>query len=64
VRNPDQLDTMARYEHLVDRYMTNQPFSALCGYNRAELGEETIAQLACLHPLGNNGAPFRLCASL
>lgn len=66
VRTRHQLDAMARYEHLVDRYMTNQPFSALCGYNRPELGEETIAQLACLHPLGNDdaAAPFRLCASL
>jgi len=61
VRTPEQLDAFARYEHLVDRYMTSQPFSALCAYNRAELGEETIAQLACLHPAGS-AAPFRLHA--
>ncbi|MGQ0775469.1 MAG: MEDS domain-containing protein [Pseudonocardiales bacterium] len=61
VRTPEQLDAFARYEHLVDRYMTSQPFSALCAYNRAELGEETIAQLASLHPAGS-APPFRLHA--
>jgi anti-anti-sigma regulatory factor len=64
VRTPEQLDTVARYEYLVDRHMVNRPLSGLCGYNRAELGEETLAQLACLHPAGNVGAPlFRLHAS-
>ena len=64
VRTPHQLDAVARYEHLVDRYTTNQPLSVLCGFNRAELGEQTIAQLACLHPTVNDGAPlFRLYAS-
>ncbi len=64
VRTPDQLDAMARYEHLVDRYLTTRPLSGLCGYNRAELGEETIAQLTSLHPFVNEGAAlFRLYAS-
>jgi anti-anti-sigma regulatory factor len=64
VRTPHQLDAAARCEHLVDRYMIGQPLSALCAYNRVELGEETVAQLACLHPRVNQGAPlFRLYAS-
>ncbi|MGH3802700.1 MAG: MEDS domain-containing protein [Pseudonocardiaceae bacterium] len=64
VRSPEQLDAFARFEHLIDRYMTSRPFSALCAYNRVELGEETIAQVACLHPTTNAGAaPFRLHAS-
>jgi anti-anti-sigma regulatory factor len=57
------LEAFARYEHLVDRYMTSHPFSALCAYDRAELGEQTIRQLACLHPQDNMNVMFRLVAS-
>lgn len=65
VRTPEQRDAFARWEHLADQFMIDQPFTGLCGYNRAELGEETIAQLACLHPFSNVGEPpvFRLYAS-
>jgi anti-anti-sigma regulatory factor len=64
VRTPQQLDALARYEHLIDRYMATRPFSALCAYNQAELGEETVAQVGCLHPTVAAGAPpFRLFAS-
>jgi anti-anti-sigma regulatory factor len=64
VRTRDQLDAVARYENLVDRYMIDHPLSVLCGFNRAELGDATIAQLACLHPTVHRGAPpFRLHAS-
>jgi anti-anti-sigma regulatory factor len=63
VRSPEQLDAFARYESLVDRYMADQPFSALCAYNRTELGEDVIAQIACLHPKASAGAtPFHLHA--
>jgi anti-anti-sigma regulatory factor len=64
VQRPEQLEAFARYEHLVDRYMTVSPFSALCGYNRGDLGPDRVAQMACLHPVVNEGAaPFRLHAS-
>ena len=64
VRTPDQLDAFARYEYLVDRCIASQPLSGMCAYNRGELGEEVIAQLACLHPNINGGtAQFRLHAS-
>lgn len=64
VRTPQQLDAFARYEYLVDRCIASQPLSGMCGYNREELGDEVIAQLACLHPNVNGGtAQFRLHAS-
>jgi anti-anti-sigma regulatory factor len=64
VRTPAQLDAFARYEHQVDRYITLAPFSALCGYRRSELGDDTVAQLACLHPGGSaEQAPFRMHAT-
>jgi hypothetical protein len=64
VRSPEQLDAFARYEHLVDRYMTAHPFAAMCGLNRAELGAEAVAELACMHPGGSPGVvAFRLHAA-
>lgn len=64
VRTPEQLDAFARYEHRVDRLMTTAPFSGLCGFRRTELGEDSVAQLACLHPTGAaDHAPFRLHAT-
>jgi ABC-type transporter Mla MlaB component len=55
VRLPEQLEAFARYEHLVDSYMVDRPFSALCAYNRAELGDSQIVQLACMHPAATEG---------
>jgi anti-anti-sigma regulatory factor len=61
VRTPAQLDSFTRYEHLVDQFMLTQPFTALCAYHRSELGDQVVAQLACVHPQANTGAtPFRL----
>jgi hypothetical protein len=64
VRTPEQLDAFARYEHRVDRLMTGIPFSGLCGFQRCELGDDTVAELACLHAGGGAGhAPFRVHAT-
>jgi anti-anti-sigma regulatory factor len=63
VRTPAQLAAFLRYEYLVDRYMTAHPFSALCAYDGTELEEQTLAQLASLHPASNTLGPgFRLHA--
>ncbi|RKN59206.1 hypothetical protein D7193_08645 [Micromonospora costi] len=63
VRTPAQLDAFARYEHLVDRYMRARPFSAMCGYDRREIGSRAAAELACLHPETNAPeASFQLYA--
>ena len=64
VSTPAQLDAFARYEHRVDRWMTAAPFTAMCGYDRAELGDLAVAQLACLHPGGTAAATlFRVHAA-
>lgn len=64
VRTPAQLDAFARYEHQADRLMTREPFTAMCGYRRAELGDDAVEQLACLHPGGGAAqAPFRVHAT-
>lgn len=64
VRTAAQLDAFARYEYLVDRCIASQPLTGMCAYNRVELGEDVIGQLACLHPNINRGtAQFRLHTS-
>ncbi|ANZ41260.1 hypothetical protein BBK82_40130 [Lentzea guizhouensis] len=64
VGSPASLDAFCRYEHLIDRYMTGSPFSAMCAYRRPELPAGTVEQLASMHPVTNpHGAPFRLHAT-
>ncbi|ADB34392.1 hypothetical protein Kfla_5379 [Kribbella flavida DSM 17836] len=63
VLSAEQLDAFARYEYLIDRYMADRPFSALCAYDRNQLADTAIAQLACLHPNTNAVVDFRLHAA-
>lgn len=63
VDTPERLDAFARYEHLADRYMSGRPMSAMCAFDRRILGDRTIAELACMHPVTNvEEALFRLYA--
>ena len=64
VRTAEQLDAFARYEHLVDHYMADNPMSAMCGYAGGVLDEQAFAQVACMHPTSNSlSAGFRLHAA-
>jgi anti-anti-sigma regulatory factor len=64
VATPEQRSAFARFEHLVDRYMTANPFSALCAYDRTRLEADAVAEVACMHPASSPGAsPFRLHAA-
>ncbi|MCG8914284.1 MEDS domain-containing protein [Actinokineospora sp. PR83] len=64
VRTAPQAAAFTRYEHLIDRYMTTRPFSALCGYDQGILGEDTITRLAVMHAQANSDtAGFRLHGS-
>ena len=51
VGTAEQLDSFARYEHLIDRYMCGHPFSAMCAYDRKVLGADAVAEVACMHPV-------------
>jgi hypothetical protein len=62
VRTPTRLAMFARYEHVVDRLLANQPFAGLCGYDRRALGAGAVSRLASLHPASNVAPPFRLYA--
>lgn len=56
VRSPEARAAFARYEFLVDGYMARHPMSAMCGYDRAELGGAAVAELAGMHPLASPAA--------
>ncbi|MFC4145092.1 MEDS domain-containing protein [Micromonospora mangrovi] len=62
VRTPPQRQAFLRYEHLIDRYMQRRPMSAICAYDRRELSEQAVAELACLHAEENTDGLFQLHA--
>ncbi|MEV6694435.1 MEDS domain-containing protein [Micromonospora sp. NPDC051196] len=63
VRTPTQREAFARYEQQTNRMMRGEAFQAMCGYQRPELGDRAVAELACLHPEHNvPGLLFRLYA--
>lgn len=64
VTTPAQRHAFASYEHLVDRYMVDHPFFAMCAYDTRTLGASAAAELACLHPAAtSHAAPFQWYAA-
>ncbi|MGH2927556.1 MAG: MEDS domain-containing protein, partial [Solirubrobacteraceae bacterium] len=62
-RTREQRDAMARFEYLIDRKLSVLAWSALCAYDAHALGNDGIAELACLHPFVNAGSTqFQLYA--
>lgn len=62
VGTPAQLASFARYERLIDQLMATAPLTGMCGYDRAQIGEENAERIAALHPLSGGHHPaFRLC---
>lgn len=59
---PEQRDSFARLEFLIDQTMADAPITALCAYDVSRLGDGA-GELVCLHPLVGPGSPtFRLYA--
>ncbi|MEU7871887.1 MEDS domain-containing protein [Dactylosporangium sp. NPDC049140] len=64
VRTAQERAAFARYEFLMDVFMARRPMSGLCGFNRSELGDEAVAELAGMHPVARRGStPLRLFAT-
>ncbi|MFI5915721.1 MEDS domain-containing protein [Dactylosporangium sp. NPDC051541] len=54
----------ARYEHLVDRFMSRRPVTGMCGLRRGTPDAATVTALACLHPTVRSvQVPFQLHSS-
>ncbi|MEV6304676.1 MEDS domain-containing protein [Actinoplanes sp. NPDC051861] len=63
VRTRQRLDAFVRYEYAIGRYMRTAPLQAVCVYDRAELGERAVTELACVHASSNAAqVPFQLHA--
>ncbi|WP_051366050.1 MEDS domain-containing protein [Hamadaea tsunoensis] len=61
VRTAEDRAAFARYERLADELMIRSMFSALCAYDRAELGAAEAAELVCVHPVARRSSvPLRL----
>jgi hypothetical protein len=60
VRTAQQREAFCRYEHLIDRFMAAHRLSGMCAFRRGEVGDDELAELACLHPTANHPVPFRL----
>lgn len=65
VREPAAWDAHLRWESMADRFMSVQPMSAMCGYQRDAVPEQLLAELSAVHPVSNAPAkavPLRLFA--
>jgi hypothetical protein len=62
-RTSQQRDAFARYEHLLDKQIIQQPIAALCAYDARALSLRAVAELACMHPyVSARTTPFQLFA--
>jgi len=65
VTEPATWDAHLRWESMADRFMSVQPMSAMCGYQRDVVPEQLLAEISTLHPASNapdKTVPFRLFA--
>jgi MEDS: MEthanogen/methylotroph, DcmR Sensory domain len=52
-----------RWEAVADRFMAEQPLSALCCYDRRRLAPDVLRDLCSVHPVVNESVPFRIYAT-
>jgi anti-anti-sigma regulatory factor len=64
-RTTEKRRAFARAEYLLDRYIVSHPLTVICADDVSILGEEAVAEVACLHPViwDSDLVPFRLHAS-
>ena len=62
VRTPAQLDAFARYEYAIGGYPRVAPMRAVCAYDRSEIDDRAIAELACVHERSNVPISFHIIA--
>jgi anti-anti-sigma regulatory factor len=63
IEDPRRRAEHARWELLADCYMATRPFTAMCVYDRRVVGDDAVADIACVHPLVHGSedlVPFTL----
>jgi anti-anti-sigma factor len=53
VRDPEVWDAFARFDACADRFMAGEPLSFLCCFDRRELPEDLVGDIARVHPCAN-----------
>ena len=62
--DPVRRDRFVRYEHLVDRFCLDHPFTGLCALDATVVGHGLLAELGCVHKLTHGElSPFALRAA-
>jgi hypothetical protein len=57
------IDAFARYEFLIDQFMVDRPFAAMCAHDRTGVDPAWSAEMMCMHPLSGPESPsFQLFA--
>jgi MEDS: MEthanogen/methylotroph, DcmR Sensory domain len=63
LRYPPRRAEHVHFEHLIDRFCLDHAFTRLCAYDVTVLGEDVVAEVACVHTLARgNLSPFQLHA--
>jgi hypothetical protein len=64
LRDPPRRAEHVHLEHLIDRFCLDHAFTRLCAYDVTVLGEDVVAEVACVHTLARrNLSPFQLHAT-
>ncbi len=59
VVSPQRRTAQVRLEHLAEQYLaTGHPIAAMCAYDRQRLGDETVSDVAAMHPLVHGPGTF------
>src|SRR4051794_8017443 len=64
LRDPQRRAQHVHLEHLIDRFCLDHAFTGLCAYDVTVLGEDVVAEVACVHTLARGTlSPFQLHAT-
>jgi anti-anti-sigma regulatory factor len=64
LRDPQRRAQHVHLEHLIDQFCLDHAFTGLCAYDVTVLGEDVVAEVACVHALARgNLSPFQLHAT-
>jgi len=64
MRDPPRQAEHVHLEHLIDQFCLDHAFTRLCAYDVTVLGEDVVAEVACVHTLARgNLSPFQLHAT-
>lgn len=61
ITSETQLAAWLRWEMIADRFISDHPVTAVCAFDRTQVGTDRLRNLASLHPLSSAAAPEPSC---